>query len=77
MQEFHIHIRSFPDVREFVSLATVQPFEVLVGSDKQMFNAKSFIGMVNLDFSHPIKVLCDCDSEIFQSFRQKVSKFLA
>ena len=77
MQEFHINIHSFPDVREFVSIATVQPFAVLVGSDKQMFNAKSFIGMMNLDFSHPITVLCDCDSEILQSFRQEVSKFLA
>jgi hypothetical protein len=77
MRQFDIVVTTFRQVQDFVSLAMVQPFEVLVGSDKHMFDAKSFIGMVNLDFSHPIKVLCDCDSEIFQSFRQKVSKFLA
>ena len=76
MQEFNIAIHSFPEVRDFISLATVQPFEVFVGNERQTVNAKGFIGMVSLDFSRPLKVLCDCDSDVFQNFRQQASRFL-
>ena len=58
MREFHIVIQSFRDIQRFVSTATVQPFQVLVGNDAQLVNAKSFIGMVSLDYSRPLKVLC-------------------
>lgn len=77
MKEFQIAIRSFPEVQEFISMATVQPFQVLVGNGVQIVNAKSFIGMVSLDFSRPLKVLCDCDTEGLQSFRQQALRFLA
>ena len=77
MKEFRICIRSFAEVREFVSLATVQPFPVTVGSGAFSVNAKSFIGMVNLDFSNPLQVRCDCDNEGYQQFRQQLGRFLA
>lgn len=77
MKEFQIHIRSFAEVREFISLATVQPFRVMVGNDAHRVNAKSFIGMVSLDFSRPLLVWCDGDSEGVQQFRRKVGRFLA
>ena len=77
MQEFNIAIHSFPEVREFISLATVQPFEVFVGNERQIVNAKGFIGMASLDFTRPLKVLCDCDADGFQNFRQQASRFLA
>ena len=35
MQEFNISLHSFQEVQEFISLATVQPFPVLVGNDVQ------------------------------------------
>ena len=76
MQEFNIAIHSFPEAREFISLATIQPFEVFVGNDHQIVNAKGFIGMASLDFTHPLTVLCDCDAAGFQSFRQQASRFL-
>lgn len=76
MQEFHISIHSFRDVQEFVSLATVQPFPVLVGNDAQQVNGKSFIGMVSLDYSRPLWVQADCDSNALESFQQTVCKFL-
>lgn len=76
MQEFNIAIHCFPEVRDFISLATVQPFEVFVGNDHQVVNAKGFIGMASLDFSHPLTVLCDCDPDCFRSFRQQASRFL-
>ena len=76
MQEFNISLQSFQDVQEFISLATVQPFPVLVGNDVQQVNAKSFLGMVSLDYSRPLQVHADCDLQALRVFQQKVCKFL-
>ena len=46
MHSFNIIIRSIHQVQEFVSLAMVQPFEVLVGNDNQQVNGKGFIGIL-------------------------------
>ena len=77
MQEFHIAIRSFQEVQEFISLATVQPFPVLVGNDVQQVNGKSFIGMVSLDYTRPLLVQADCCEESLKSFQETIQKFLA
>ena len=77
MQEFRITLRSFQEVQEFISIATVQPFKILVENDSQQVNAKSFIGMVSLDYSRPLTVLCGCSSEECLSFRQQTRRFLA
>ena len=76
MQEFHIALKSFQELQEFVALATVQPFRVLVGNDAQQVNAKSFMGMVSLDYSRPLLVRADCDGQAMQSLRNVMKKFL-
>ena len=76
MQEFHIALKSFQEVQEFVALATVQPFRVLVGNDMQQVNGKSFIGMVSLDYSRPLRVRGECDGQVWQSFCEVVKKFI-
>lgn len=77
MQKFHISLRSFQDVQEFIALATVQPFAILVGNESQQVNGKSFIGMVSLDHSRPLQVKVDCDCQAWQTFRNVVGKFIA
>lgn len=77
MQKINIALHSFKEVQEFISLATVQPFAILVGNDAQQVNGKSFIGMVSLDYSRPVQVQADCDCQAWQSFRSVVNKFLA
>ncbi len=76
MQKFNITLRSFQEVQEFISIATVQPFPVLVGNDVQQVNGKSFIGMVSLDYSRPLQVQADCDSNMLKTFQNVVRKFL-
>jgi len=76
MQEFNIHIHSFQEVQEFINLATVQPFPVLVGNDVQQVNGKSFIGMVSLDYSRPLLVQADCDESALSKFQKVISKFM-
>ena len=76
MQKFNITLRTFQEVQEFISIATVQPFPVLVGNDVQQVNGKSFIGMVSLDYSRPLQVQADCDSNMLETFQNVVRKFL-
>ena len=77
MQNFYIKLHSFQDVQEFISIATIQPFAVLVGNEAQQVNGKSFIGMVSLDHTRPLLVQADCDMPALESFRSVVRKFLA
>ena len=77
MRGFPIVIRSFDEVRDFVALATVQPFAVMVGNGSQEVSAKGFIGMFSLDYSAPLMVTVDCSPEEFTQFRQAASRFLA
>ena len=77
LREFHIFIRSFQEVQAFVSLAMVQPFEVLVGNGQKQINGKSFIGMFSLDYKHPLQVSVKCSEEEFLRFRQDAAQFLA
>ena len=77
MREFDILIRSFQEVQAFVSLAMVQPFEVLVGNDRQRVNGKSFIGMFSLDYQHPVKVCVRCSEEEYNRFRQQAQSLCA
>ena len=76
MHSFNINIRSFRQVQEFVSLAMVQPFDVLVGNDKQEVNAKGFIGMFSLDYHNPVRVSVRCSDEEFDRFQCAAAQFI-
>ena len=77
MHHFNIRIRSFSQVRDFVALAMVQPFDVLVGNDKQQINGKSFMGMFSLDYNRPVCVSVRCSEEEFKIFHRAAADFLA
>ena len=76
MKQFDITLRSFSDVQEFVELATVQPFRILVGNDRIRVNAKSFMGLFSLDFSGPVQVRADCTDEECARFCNAAARFL-
>ena len=77
MKEFNIKVRSLGQVKEFVALAMVQPFEVLVGNEQQQVNGKSFIGMFSLDYKRPVKVTVKCSDEEFGAFRTAANRLCA
>ncbi len=77
MRQFDICLRSFRQVQDFVALAMVQPFEVLVGNDKQMVNGKSFMGMFTLDYRRPLQVRVRCTDEEYGKFLQQTAQFFA
>ena len=77
MKQFDIVLHSFDDVQDFVEIATVQPFRILVGNDRTRVNAKSFMGLFSLDFSEPVHVRADCTDEKCARFKAAVAKYLA
>ena len=77
MKQFDICLQSFDDIQEFVALATVQPFRILVGNDRTRVNAKSFMGMFSLDLTIPVQVRADCTDEQCDGFKQAAARFLA
>ena len=76
MKQFDIMLHSFDEVQDFVEIATVQPFRVLVGNDRTRVNAKSFMGLFSLDFSEPVHVRADCTDEECARFKDAVAKYL-
>lgn len=77
MKEFAIRLQSVADVQEFVDLATTRPFAVTVHDDNNKISGDSFMEMFCLDFSRPVRVVCDCSDEELWQFRHDAGKFLA
>ena len=75
MHSFAIRIRSLRQVQEFVALATIQPFEVMVGNERQQIDGKNFIGMFCLDYSQPVQVSVKCSDEEFSRFHREAAAF--
>ena len=55
-----VRLVSVLDIKEFVSIATVQPFEITVKDGEHCVNAKSFMEMCTLDFSKPLVLDVGC-----------------
>ncbi|MBE6927243.1 MAG: hypothetical protein E7467_01920 [Ruminococcaceae bacterium] len=51
-----IRFASVNDIKEFVSIATVQPFSIRVDDGEHCVNATSFMEMCTLDFRKPLAV---------------------
>ena len=77
MKQFDITLYSFEDVQEFVEIATVQPFRIVLGNVRTLVNAKSFMGVFSLDFKQAVHVRADCTDEQFRAFQEAAAKFLA
>ena len=69
MREFNIVLKSLRQIQDFVALAMTQPFEVLVGNERQHINGKDLMGMFSLDYSVPVRVQVICSAEEFTKFR--------
>ena len=71
MRQFDIVVTTFRQVQDFVALAMVQPFEVLVGNEKQQVSGKSFMGMFTLDHSRPLRVSVSCTAAEYDRLVQE------
>ena len=77
MKHFFISVRTVLQVQDFVKLAMLQPFDVLVTDNRKQVSGKNFMGMFTLDLRQPLDVQVTCDEASFQQFRQKAEGLLA
>ena len=70
-----VRFSSLSDIREFVGLASLQPYMVEVHDGDRRVNAKSFMEMFTIDFTHPLLVdVCGKENEI--AFAGAAKKFI-
>lgn len=70
-----VRFGSMNDVREFVCLAGLQPYAIEVCDGDHKVNAKSFMEMFTIDFTHPLVVNVDT-REHEQAFAGAARKFV-
>lgn len=70
-----VQFASLSDVREFVGLATLQPYEVQVRDGDRRVDAKCFMEMFTLDFTAPLNVEISGE-ENESAFASAAKKFL-
>ena len=75
MRHFYVALRSPTDVREFVSIASVQPFGVTVENDGKVVNGKSLMGLFCLDHCRVHQVSMDCSEDEYLHFFQATAQF--
>lgn len=70
-----VKFSSLDDVREFVSLATLQPYEVSVVDGERVVSADSFMEMFTINFTHPLEVAVD-GTENVGRFAKAAARFI-
>ena len=75
MDTFQVAFRAFEDVRDFVSLALTQPYDLTVSSGNRTVDAKSMMVMFSLDYSRPVEVRGACSQADLTAFAELAAKF--
>ena len=77
MMEFAIRLGSVQDVQDFVAATTARPFTITVRDEHNKINADSFMELFCLNFSHPLRVVCDCSEAELEALKQDLARFVA
>jgi len=76
MREFEIRLGSVQDVQDFVAVATTRPFTITVRDEHNKISADSFMELFCLNFTHPLRVVCDCSEEDLSGLKQDLARFV-
>ena len=76
MLEFAIRLGSVQDVQDFVAVTTTRPFTITVRDENNKINADSFMELFCLNFSHPLRVVCDCNEADLNALKQDLARFV-
>ena len=77
MREFLIRLGSVQDVQDFVALASTRGFPITVRDEHNKINADSFMELFCLDFTQPLRVVCDCTEAELEALCHELGRFLA
>ena len=76
MLEFAVKLRSVQDVQDFVALTTTRPFAITVRDEHNKISADSFMELFCLNFTHPLRVVCDCNEADLEALQQDLARFV-
>ena len=76
MLEFAIRLGSVQDVQDFVAIATTYPFPITVRDEHNKIKAESFMELFCLNFTHPLRVVCECCQEELDALMQDMARFV-
>ena len=76
MLEFAVRLKSVQDVQDFVAIATTRPFTITVRDEHNKISADSFMELFCLNFSHPLRVVCDCSEAELEALQQDLARFV-
>lgn len=72
MSERILMLNDIDMVRNFVSQAMLQTFDVELAAGKYTVNAKSIMGIFSLDLTKPVKLIAHCEAtDPFISFAEQ------
>ena len=76
MLEFAIRLGSVQDVQDFVAVTTTRPFTITVRDEHNKINADSFMELFCLNFTRPLRVVCDCNEAELMALQQDLAHFV-
>ena len=76
MLEFAVRLGSVQDVQDFVAVTTTRPFEITVRDEHNKINADSFMELFCLNFSHPLRVVCNCSEAELIALQKDLARFV-
>ena len=76
MREFWIRLCSVQDVQEFVSVSVTRNFPINVRDELNKIKADSFMELFCLNFSHPLRVVCDCNQADLDALKRDLAHFV-
>ena len=76
MLEFAIRLGSVQDVQDFVAVTTTRPFAITVRDEHNKIKADSFMELFCLNFTRPLRVVCDCNEADLEALQRDLAHFV-
>ena len=64
------------DVKEFVNIMNMVPFNATIKTDRYAVDAKSIMGIFSLDLEKPVKLNLECEATDAEDTIKKLEKFI-
>ena len=79
MIEQKVFLETLDDVKAFVAIAASKPYDIELLSGKYIINAKSVMGVLSLDLTHPLTMVAntETDEEILTEIKKYSDAALA
>ena len=63
MIEQKVFLETLDDVKSFVAIAASKPYDIELLSGKYIINAKSVMGVLSLDLTHPLTMVANTETD--------------